>query len=320
MTHDAPGPPMVVCSSGDFVAFVPAALGFVPADSLVMLTFDKAGMSFHARVDHDADDPDAVAQVLLRPALRHRITAVVFLLYVPADSPSVEPLAWLLRDTFMDAGIECIDFLRVTSTHWFAVLPGHEPSAYEGIAHDVSSHRFTAQSVVAGRVQFPDRLALAASVECGEVDPDAFAERMWQATVLSPDALARVVARRANGGDIFTDAELSNVVLSVVEGHRRDRVWTTMDRSAARQAVELWRNAVQRVPDPWCADICAVLGFIAWLCGDGALAWCAVARTYRVAPEHTLAALVADLLDQATHPDEWERWRNLLHDQGGPAA
>jgi hypothetical protein len=46
--------------------------------------------------------------------------------------------------------------------------------------------------------------------------------------------------------------------------------------------------------------------------GDGALAWCAVARAREVDPDHSLARLVADLLEAAVPPDSWEarssRW------------
>ena len=41
--------------------------------------------------------------------------------------------------------------------------------------------------------------------------------------------------------------------------------------------------------------------------GDGALAWCAVDRGREVDPDHSLAGLVADLLEGAVPPTAWER-------------
>ncbi|MGN0065531.1 MAG: DUF4192 domain-containing protein [Nocardioides sp.] len=320
MNHTSEGPTMVVRSPGDFVAFVPAALGFVPADSVVMLTFDVNGSSFHARVDHDRDDPDGLAQALLRPAIQHSITAVVLLFYVEDDAECVEALGWQLRDTFVDAGLEVLEVLRVDRTHWYGVLPGHHPAAYEGVAHDLSSHRFTAQSVVAGRVLFPDRAALAASVEAAAVGEREFASCVEAARPLAPHTLGSLARRRAGQGERFSDDELANVVRSLADGHRRDHVWSHLDRARAVGAVDLWRDAAQRVPDRWAADVCAVLAFVAWLSGDGALAWCAVDRARRCRPDHSLARLVAGLLEQAQHPGQWEHWRRDVLKLPDPAA
>jgi hypothetical protein len=54
------------------------------------------------------------------------------------------------------------------------------------------------------------------------------------------------------------------------------------------------------------ASPAAVLGFSAWLAGHGALAWCAVDRSLRARPGHSLACLVSDLLDAALPPTRWD--------------
>ena len=59
-----------------------------------------------------------------------------------------------------------------------------------------------------------------------------------------------------------------------------------------------------------------MLAFAAWLAGDGALAWCAVDRCRESAPTHSLAALVAQLLDSAMSPDRWE----VLRPELGPRS
>jgi hypothetical protein len=53
----------------------------------------------------------------------------------------------------------------------------------------------------------------------------------------------------------------------------------------------------------------SVLALAAWLSGDGALAWCAVDRCREVDPHHSLARLVADLLEHATNPQVWDALR-----------
>ena len=72
---------LVARSPQDVLAVVPVVLGFVPQDSVVMLTFG-ATSAFHARIDlpPPPDVPEAVS-LLLDPALRHRVRRVVFVLY-----------------------------------------------------------------------------------------------------------------------------------------------------------------------------------------------------------------------------------------------
>ena len=49
----------------------------------------------------------------------------------------------------------------------------------------------------------------------------------------------------------------------------------------------------------------AVLGFAAWLSGEGALAWCAVERCLEGDPGDALAHNVAALLQNAIPPSTW---------------
>ena len=71
----------------DVLAAVPVVLGFEPLESVVMLTFGGVE-TFHARVDlpPPTKADDAVGQ-LLEPALQHRVTRVVFVVYAD-DGPA----------------------------------------------------------------------------------------------------------------------------------------------------------------------------------------------------------------------------------------
>ena len=126
--------------------------------------------------------------------------------------------------------------------------------------------------------------------------------------------------RHHRDGTTFTVAELAAVAVSLPIGERRDEAWTWLHRSDARHAVDLWSDAVRRVPPSHVAGPAAVLAFAAWLVGDGALAWCAVDRCRELAPTHSLASLVAQLLDSATSPDRWEELRPRLAPSSGRTA
>jgi hypothetical protein len=301
----------VVRSRGDLVAFVPVALGFVPHDSVVMLTFDEEGSSFHARIDlpdHPGDD-DEVVEALLGPALQHGIVRVVLLAFGAQESG--ERIVWKLRDTFLAAGIDVMDALVVADGRWRSVVPDDllgEPA--EG-AVELESHRFTAQGVLDGHVRYGSREELRETVEA---NPDRIVHLPERGVrLLGAAELGRLVARHTADGSPFSDDDLVEVATSIALPRRRDAVWTGLDRRSAPAAVRLWRDAAARLGDEAAADVCAVLGFVAWLSGDGALAWCAVDRSQRVAPANTLAGLVAELLQTASSPRSWDEWREALH-------
>lgn len=313
-----PGPdqPMVVRSPGDFVAFVPVALGFVPQSSVVMLTFDARGSSFHARIDLPGrDECDDVVEQLLAPVRRHDIERVALLAYGPRAE--CEEIGWRLRDALLDDGVEVIDVLHVEGAAWASLAPGSSGLPAAGLV-DLDSHRFSAQAVVAGRVRHASRDALRRTIE---EDPARSIGPVPGSTPrLAPGALARLVGDRWRAGELFDDDELDLVARCVSHPGRRDAVWSGLDRSGAERAVGLWKDAASRLPDERAPDVCAVLAFVAWLAGDGALAWCAVDRCRRVQPRHTLAGVVVQLLVSAAHPDEWSRWQGRHDAPDGPAA
>ena len=56
--------------------------------------------------------------------------------------------------------------------------------------------------------------------------------------------------------------------------------------------MDLWRDVVRRAPADLRAAPAALLGFAAWLSGDGALAWCAVECALEAEPDYSLAGLL----------------------------
>ena len=303
----------------DIAAFVPLALGFVPSRSVVMISVGTSGL--HARVDlpHDPDDVDDVVEALLRPARRHRLHAVLFVVY-DDDTTVADEAVWSLHEAFEAAGITVKDALRIHDDHWYAVLPGAPLAAYQGVRFERIDHRFTAQGVFDGRVTHTSREALRDTLA---PDPAAVAtirDLLREADEVPPGGLRALVLDHLDSGTTFTDAELAAVAVAVVSGPRRDDVWAWLDRARGARAVALWSDAVRRLPDSHLAAPAAVLAFAAWLSGNGALAWCAVDRSRDADPGHSLANLVAGLLESATSPATWETLRPQLAGVTDPAA
>jgi hypothetical protein len=303
----------------DLIAFVPVALGFEPAESVSMLTFGGPS-PFHARVDlpDDVDEADLVVDTLLAPARQHRVERVAFVVHGD-DTAVADELGWSLAAAFTGVGIDVIDVLRVHDGRWFAMLPGHPTGHYDGVPL-AAAHPFAAQSVVAGRVTHGSREELRASLA---PDPDAVAaveaavqRQRPEAAACGPGAVGRLVRDHVVGHSRCTDDEVAALALALLRTERRDEAWAVTEREAAAFHVDFWSDVCRRCPDDLVAAPAAVLGVAAWLAGNGALAWCAVDRCRAVEPEHSLAALVADILQSATPPTVWDRVRPALVDAG----
>jgi hypothetical protein len=304
----------------DIAAFVPLALGFVPERSVVMVSTGPGG-GMHARVDlpHDPDDVDDVVEALLRPARRNGVREVLVVVY-DDDTTVADEAAWAIHEEFTAAGIGVREVLRVHDDHWYAVLPGAPLAAYQGVRFTLAEHRFTAQGVFDGRVTHASREALRATIAPDAAAAGRLEPELAGARPLAAGALAALTRRHVEAGTTFSGPELASVASTVVDASRRDEAWVWLTRSEARRAVDLWSDAVRRLPPTHVAAPAAVLAFAAWLVGDGALAWCAVDRCREVEPAHTLVTLVAQLLDSATSPDCWEVLRPRVGGTADPAA
>jgi len=312
----------------DLLAAVPRMLGFHPDRSVVMLTVGPAAVPFHARVDLPTDPVgiEAVAAQLSGVAVRHAVAQVVLVLYT-ADAGLAEALRTELDRRLSAGGVDVLCCLRADGGRWWDVdrpddadRVGDDP----GSPYDVSTHPITAEAVLEGRVVLPSRQALADSL-VGDDPLEAeriaeLADSLLGRLCGKPpghrssghrlDLEARWLRRRVarflvDGARLDTDdvARVAALVSAVVS--LRDVAWAEMTRADACRHVDLWRDVVRRSPVALRAAPAALLGFAAWLSGDGALAWCAVERALEAEPGHGLASLLAQALDGAVPPSTW---------------
>jgi hypothetical protein len=116
------------------------------------------------------------------------------------------------------------------------------------------------------------------------------------------EQVVELVRAWEEGGPRWDDGQAVAVAVALRSGQVRDGLWRGLDRTRARRQVDLWRDLVRRLPDQLVAHPAAVLAFVAWLAGDGALSWCAIDRCTAVEPGHPLAELVSELLTAAIPP------------------
>ena len=288
----------------DLLAFVPVALGFVPQQSVVLLTFG-AGPSFHARVDlpsHESDVP-FVIEALVDPCLRHDVERVVIVLYAAAPS-LVRDLADRLERALTREGIEVLELMCADGRRWFPMLPGRADQP-RGVPYDVSAHPFAAEAVVAGLVTHSSRDALAATLWPDPVAVATVSDVLGGVSPADAGWVRALTHRHAGRGTVPEPEDLARLLVSIADPVAREGAWCTIERADAREHVALWTCVLRSAPERLVAGPAAVLGFAAWLAGHGALAWCAVERALEADGSCSLADTVSGLLVSAVPPSRW---------------
>jgi hypothetical protein len=324
----------------DVLAAVPCILGFHPEDSIVLLTLGDAAAGFHARVDLPSpDEVPGVVDLLGDLVDRNRARRVLLVVYGDDEAIAlavVKSLAGLLQSR----GAALVSSIRAHDGRWFCLSGCTDRGCpADGTPYDVSSHPITARSVFDGRVTHGSRRELELSLVGGDstaVDAvraaaDAHLVRLREAPVgsCSPTSASSSGAAGADRGRLVSEGrwvdervrrylregtalshdEAARMLAGIAKIEVRDVAWAQMSRRTARRHIDLWRDLLRRSPAELAAAPAALLGFAAWLSGDGALAWCAVERCQEAEPDYSLAGLLAHVLSGAVPPSVWTPMR-----------
>jgi hypothetical protein len=295
----------------DVLALVPVLLGFVPRDSLAMLTFG-AGHPFHARLDlpTDPDDLPAAVDQLLAPARQHRVRCAVFVVYTD-DAALALLAARELDDAFTAAGIEVLESLRADGERWWPAVPIWSGIPPEGVPYDLATHPFSAQAVLDGRVLHGSREELRATLQTDARLVTGVVGALAEVADDPPEPgwVEDLVGRHCCDGTVPTDHEVARLLRGLLDGEVRDAAIAGLSRATARDHVGFWTDVVRRSPEPLLPGAAAILALAAWQAGHGALAWCALDRCAEVDEDHPLAGLMAQVLTRALPPQAWDEVR-----------
>lgn len=315
---------MTARSPEDLLAVAPILLGFWPEESTVMLTFG-AQRPFHARVDlppldqQDARVRRTLRDLLVDPAHRNGARGVVLIHYT-ADRAAAAAVHRVLERGLRRCGIEIHVALVADGRHYRDITG--RPDGTPSIPYDVSSHPFVLEALVDGRITHDSRGAMVASLEAvpDQVErveraigasglPDSGVPASGRAVRAHGQWVADTLAEALRTGQELTDDATARLVWVMQASRVRDAAWSLITRSSAADHVRLWTAVLRRTPEALAAEPAALLGWAAWQSGDGALAWAAVDRCRRVAPEHALAESLASMLQHAVAPELWrECW------------
>ena len=308
----------------DLLALVPSLLGFHPEQSVVVLTIGPADRPFHARADLPADavELEDLADHLSEVAVRNGVRRLACVVYSD-DAGLAESFADALGTRARAVGVEPVCAVRADGQRWWT--PGSGPDD-PGTPYDVATHPLMMEAVVEGTVVLANRQELADSLLADDPQESAIVlaradealarlssllgscdEAERRARLVAEGRWVRIRVRRFLEDGCRLDARdvARLATLVTVSTEVRDVAWAELTHRNADRHVALWRDVVRRVPTEARAAPAALLGFAAWIAGDGALAWCAVDCAQKADPGYGLATLLSEALTRAVPPSTW---------------
>jgi hypothetical protein len=319
-------------SPAALLAIVPHLLGFVPEASLVVIGTAPPRDRIKVTLRYDLPDPpeEALAADIAAHAAgvigSQQMTAAVAVGYGP--EPLVTPLADALRDAFSQVGTDLREFLRVQEGRYWSYLCSNErccPPA--GVPFDPSSHPASAAFAAGRATVLADRAAVAARIAplggsteesmrqatrraerhvaqlLGKVRKSArigAARHMIAAEGLA--AVGRMIAGYRRGDATATDYEVAWVTVALRDLRVRDDAWARMDPAHRDAHRRLWTDVVRRAQPGHVAAPASLLAFVAWQCGDGALANVALDRALADDPSYSMATLLRQVISAGAPP------------------
>ena len=321
-------------SPAALLRLVPHLLGFMPEESLLVIGVTPPRDRIHVTLRYDLPDPpeaDLVADIAAHAVgvlSAQRLTAAVVIGYGPETL--VTPVANELRDVARQAAIDVRDFLRVQDgRYWSYVCANQACCPPAGVPFDAAAidpAEAEALASVGDRI-LASRAALAARVApLGGIA----AESMRQATrraeqhiaqllakvrksarlgaarhMIAAEGLAAVgamITRYREGGRFITDYEIARITVALRDLRVRDDAWARMDPGHAEAHQRLWTDVVRRAQPGYVAAPAALLAFVAWQSGHGALANVALDRALADDPRYSMALLLRQVITAGAPP------------------
>lgn len=326
-----PAPRVKISSPASTLAVIPLLLGFHPERSIVVLGIagPRSGVKMTFRYDlPDPPGPDGAGEIVAhaRTVLaRERAEVAIVVGYGPGRL--VTPVADAITPAIRAAGIKVQDVIRAEDGRYWSYLC-RDPRCCppEGVAFDAGQHPIARSLAASGLSAHRDRASLAATLDQGQgqgqgPDPEAAAatgaamEVFWaeatrriraairagrpgelnqEVEVAGRQAVREALALYRKGGSLTDPAEVARLGALLAHIAVRDDAWARMDPAHHEAHRRLWTDLVRRLPEGFVAPAAALLAFVCWQEGDGAMASIAVERALRDDPGYSMAELIGE--------------------------
>ena len=115
-------------------------------------------------------------------------------------------------------------------------------------------------------------------------------------------AVGAMITCYRGGGRFASDYEIARITVALRDLRVRDDAWARMDPAHAEAHRRLWIDVVQRAQPGHAAAPAALLAFVAWQSGDGALANVALDRALTDDPDYSMALLLRQVICAGAPP------------------
>jgi Domain of unknown function (DUF4192) len=313
---------------GALIAALPAVLGFVPENSLVLVSLAGGELGSVMRVDLSEELVDRVDHLAEVAAAAEPEAAIVVIVdaegaHCPRCNEDYRKLCDALAEALVQNHIELwaahvVDRVELGG-RWHCV----DGCGSGGMVDDPSASPLAAAAVLDGRRLYPRRADLQAVIA---VDDLACSPELSDA--IRQQAAARELAHRADpagcrrrdvenamaaasrvaGGQALSDTELAQLGCALSDGQVRDTLYALAVGENAGEAESLWALLARSLPQPWRVEALVLLAFSAYARGDGPLAGVSLETALRCDPEHRMAGMLDTALQSGLRP---ERIREL---------
>ncbi|OKH74014.1 hypothetical protein EB73_06055 [Mycobacterium sp. SWH-M3] len=314
-TPDTPESPLD--HPGSLIAALPAVLGFVPEQSLVVVTTDHGQLGCVMRIDlsDDMDEPVAHLAEVAAAAEPHGAVAVIVdengadcLQCGDAHRHLADTLAYELAAHGVELlAVHVVDRVEVGG-RWHCV----DWCGRGGVIEDPLSTPMAAAAVLDGRRLYRRRAELVQTVEADPARGDRLRAVIAgmlpgprrRAQIRAEVESAIAAADELSQGIALSDARMARLAVALGHPHVRDTLYALAVGDNAGAAEALWAELARALPEPWRADALVLLAFSAYVRGDGPLAGVSLDAALRCSPEHRMAGMLDTALQTGMRPEQ----------------
>lgn len=296
-------------SMEDLLNALPAAMGFVPAESLigVCVAGPNQRFGFTVRVDlpDDAGDRPIVAEQVAGH-VRNHCTDGVILIGLSADPERAEDMVHEVAERL--SGVPVRLRLWANEDRYWTDEPASSPRGEPYVLS--AEHPARVEAVLAGQVVVADRAELVRDIE-----PVTGPRRVWLDAAVE-QLIGDLLDRRRPGWESDHEAQMAGLLAAgdhddgallrlgvlALRVPGRDAAWQRITPVKARERYALWCSVARLLGAPHAVPALALAGYAAWLSGDGVRAMNALERALRIDPGCTLADLLWRLVSAGVDP------------------
>ncbi|MDD4866482.1 MAG: DUF4192 domain-containing protein [Mycobacterium sp.] len=308
---------------GALIAALPAVLGFVPENSLVLVSLEGGELGSVMRVDLSEKLADRVGRLVEVAAAAEPEAAIAVIVdehgaQCPGCNEEYRQLCEALADGLGQYDIELwathvVDRVALGG-NWHCV----DGCGSGGAVEDPSASPLAAAAVLDGRRLYPRRADLQAviaiedplrSAELGEPVRRQAAMREL-ARRADPAGCSRhdvehamAAASRVARGQSLSETELAELACALTDVAVRDTLYALAIGENAGEAESLWALLARSLPPPWRVEALVLLAFSAYARGDGPLAGVSLEAALRCRPDHRMAGMLDTALQSGLRPD-----------------